>query len=266
MAMSTVRHKKTVQQYYSKRAIEYDKQKARTWKSERGFEASIINFIIAALANLKNKLLLEVGVGSGRIGFPLLEKVNPWLVGLDLSREMLKVAKAKMSVYKQEFDLVLGDAEHLPFIKGGFDAVVCISTMHYFMNLKRSLTEISGTLKEKGTFVYGDLTLHEMDSNCFLDKLEKTISKAHAKYYKPSKMKSLLENYGFSISKMKVFHYRKSYGALIEDKGKYFGVKPKTLEKCVREASPSERKLYFMSKEQLTLFYTLITALKRNKQ
>ena len=263
--MNDVTHKKIVQEYYSKRARDYDRQKARTWKSEAGFGASIVSDVIKALAGLENKPVLEVGVGSGRIGFPLLEKIKAWFVGLDLSREMLKLAKTRMPLYKQKFGLILGDAEHLPFVNGVFDAIICISTMHYFAIPERSLTEFSRTLKEKGIFVYGDLTMHKLDNRCFLDTLEKTISKAHAKYYKPSEMKSLIEEHGFCISKMEVFPYRKSYLALMEDKGRYFDVKPEALHKRIRGATLDERRLYSMDSDELTLFYTLITALKGNK-
>lgn len=263
--MNDVSHKKIVQEYYSKRARDYDRQKARTWKSETGFRDSIISDVVEALAGLENKSVLEVGVGSGRIGFPLLGKIAAWFVGLDLSREMLKLAKKRMPLYKQKFDLILGDAEHLPFVNGVFNAIICMSTMHYFAIPERSLTEFSRTLKEKGIFIYGDLTMHELDNRSFLDTLEKTISKAHAKYYKPSEMKNLLENHGFCISKMEIFPYRKSYIALMEDKGRYFDVKPEALHECIRRATLDEKRLYFLGKDKLTLFYALMIALKENK-
>lgn len=263
--MENVVRKKIVQKYYSKRAREYDWQRIRTWKSKQGFGAEILTEVIGALAGLESKPLLEVGVGSGRIAFPLLDKVKPWFMGLDLSREMLKLARARMSPYKQKFDLILGDTEHLPFANKVFNAIICISTMHYFAYPERNLTEFSRTLKEKGVFVYGDVTLHELDNQGFLDTLERALSKAHAKYYKPSDMKRTLENHGFHVSRMKVIPYRKSYLSLTEDKGKYFDVKPEVLHKCVRDATIDERKLYAINSNGLTLFYTLITALKESK-
>ncbi len=263
--MNNIDSKKIVQEYYSKRARDYDKQKIRTWQSEQGFGAKVLNEVIDALAVFEDKRVLEVGVGSGRIGFPLLKEVRPWLVGLDLSREMLELAKAKMSSYKQKYDLILGDAEHLPFKSETFDAAITISTMHYFTDSEISLTEFSRVLKEKGTFIYGDLALHELDNRSFLDTLEKTLSQAHVKYFKPSEMKKLVENHGFRVSRMRVIPYRKSYLALMEDKGKYFGVKPEALSECIRRATTNERKLYSIGSDELTLFYALIAALKENK-
>jgi len=263
--MKNATRKKLIQNYYSKRAKDYDKQKRRTWKSEQGFGTEIINEVVDAVKSLRNKSILEVGVGSGRISLPLLEKVAPWLVGLDLSREMLKLAGTKMVSCKQKFDLILGDAEHPPFIDKAFEAVVCVSTLHYFAESEKSSTVFSRILKEKGIFVYGDLTLHELDERGFLDALEKTLSKAHARYYKPSVVKKILEKCGFHVLRTRTVSYRKSYLALMEDKGTYFGVKPQALRKIIRSASKQERKLYELDNNELTLYYTLITASKESK-
>lgn len=263
--MENMAYKRIVQEYYSKRARDYDRQKIRTWGSPQGLGTEIINGVIDSFLGFRNKLVLEVGVGSGRIGYHLLDRVKPWFVGLDLSKEMLKLAKAKLSVLKQKFDLVLGDAEHLPFIDNVFEAVACISTMHYFADYTKSLREFSRVLKRNGVFVYGDLTLHELDAHGFLDTLEKTLSKAHAKYYKPSEMGKLLEDHGFHVSKMHTIPYRKSYMALMEDKGKYFNVKSETLCEIIKSADLNEQMLYAMNENELTLFYTLIITLKEDK-
>lgn len=263
--MKNIVRKKIVQEYYSRRAKEYDKQKIRTWHSEQGFGAEVLNEILGIFADFQKETMLDVGVGSGRIALPLLKEVKPSLIGLDLSREMLELAKAKMSSYKHKFDLFLGDAEHLPFIKETFDAIICLSTMHYFTDSERSLTEFSRVLKEKGIFVYGDLTLHELDNNGFLNMLEKTLSRAHANYFKHSEAKKILENHGFSVSRAKVFPYRKSYLSLIEDKGRYFDVKLEAFYEFLQKTTAEERNMYLMSNNELTLFYSLITARKEGK-
>ena len=67
-------HKKIIQRYYSKRARNYDKQKIRTWKSELGIEAKILNEVISAVFQAKNELILEVGVGTGRMALPLMKE------------------------------------------------------------------------------------------------------------------------------------------------------------------------------------------------
>lgn len=257
-----ITRKKIIKKYYSERVMDYDRQKVRTWQSKQDFGAKLIGEINDALS-LGNRAVLEVGVGSGRISLALIEKVQLWFVGLDLSKEMLDLAKTKMSSYKQKSHLILGGAEHLPLANEIF-ALVCISTMHYFAFPEKSLTEFSRMLKEKGVFVYGDLMVHESDNSSFLDTLEGIFSKAHARYFKLSEMKKILESYGFHVFKMTIFPYRKSFSALMEDKGRYFDVKLETLSGYIKKAAEDVKKLYFVDSGGLTLFYTLIIALKEN--
>ncbi len=260
--MGKILHKKIVQEYYSKRARDYNVQKTVTWKSRQGFNEDLLDEITDLSADLEKEPLLEVGFGSGRIGFPLLGKIKPWLVGIDLSKEMLQLAKVKTSPHKGDLDLILGDAEYLPFTDMVFGAIICISTMHYLANPEVSLEEFSRTLKEKGFLVYGDVTLHELDNQSFIDKLEKTISKAHSRYYMPSQAKKMLENHSFHVSKIKTIRYRKSYVSLIEDKAKYFHAEIEAFTKRIQEASTNERELYAINSNGLTLFYTLVKAQK----
>lgn len=257
-------HKKIIQRYYSKRARDYDRQKIRTWKSELGFEAKILNEVVNAVSQMRDGLILEAGVGSGRVTLSLMEEISPQLIGLDLSKEMLKIAQKKMSPYKQKFNLILGDAERLPFRNKVFDAIICISTLHYFSSPQTSLEEFSNALKKGGVFVYGDVTMHELDCDNFLDRLEKAISHAHVRYCRPSEMKKLMESCGIRVNKMEVVPYKKSYLALIEDKAQYFSVKPQKLYQKIGEATETERKLYDIEKDQMTLFYTLIKGTKQN--
>jgi ubiquinone/menaquinone biosynthesis C-methylase UbiE len=255
----TVR-KKTIQTYYSVRAKDYDQQKSRTWKSDQGFGTEVLDEVLNAFKSFQNKLLLEVGVGSGRNAKPLLEKIRPQLVGLDLTKEMLNITRKKMSAYKQNIDLILGDAEHMPFAPKVFDGILCVSTMHYFTDQEESVKDFKEKLKDKGTFVYGDLSPHEADNQEFFETLERTISKAHAKYYKASEIIKLLETHGFHVIRTKTIAYRKSYEKLIEDKARYFAVGPKRLERHVDVASKESRKRYALTDTELTQFYTIIVA------
>jgi ubiquinone/menaquinone biosynthesis C-methylase UbiE len=260
--MGNAVHKKNIQTYYSRRAKDYDQQKRRTWKNTRGFGNEVTEEVLGALAFFKSRPLLEVGVGSGRNALPLLEKVKPWIIGLDLSREMLRLAKTKTTLFNQNLDLILADAENLPFVKETFEAILCMSTMHYFESHERILALFLETLKDKGVFVYGDLTARESDDRRFLDGMEKTLSKTHAGYCKPSEIRGLIESCGFRVSRMKTFVYEKSLRSLMEDKGEYFDVSPETFQKFIQEATEDAKKQYVLTDSGLTLFYTVIMAQK----
>jgi ubiquinone/menaquinone biosynthesis C-methylase UbiE len=258
--MDNVTQKRLTQEYYSKRSKDYDRQKSRTWKSSQGFADEIVAELHGGLRGFGNKLVLEVGVGSGRSALPLFRKNNPQFVGLDLSREMLELAGRKLTSFKKNVDLVLGDGEHTPFLNHVFDAIVCMSTMHYFESQERVLQRLAGILKTKGRFVYGDLTVHELDDYRFLEGLESVVSKAHVRYHKPSEMRLLMETHGFDIVKMKTVSYRKPLTSLIEDKGAYFDVPSQELEEYLRSAPVQAKEHYSLTSNELTLFYTIITA------
>ena len=262
--MTDSTHKQTVQKYYSIRAKDYDHQKSRTWKSENGFGAEIFDEMLKAFTGFENKLLLEVGVGSGRNAKPLLEKVRPYFIGLDLTREMLNNARNKFLAYRHHSELILGDADHLPFVSDTFDAILCMSTMHYFEDQEKTLEDYGQLLKEGGTFVYGDLSPHEADNQEFFEKLERTISRAHRRYCKASETKRLLETHGFHVSRMRTIAYKKSYRELIEDKGRYFGISPKALRRYVCAASKEAKEQYVLTDTGLTLFYSVITSTREN--
>jgi hypothetical protein len=61
---------------------------------------------------------------------------------------------------------------------------------------------------------------------------------------------------------MTAFPYRKSFSALMEDKGMYFDVKLETLSEYIEKAAVDAKKLYLVDNSGLTLFYTLIIASK----
>ena len=89
--------------------------------------------------------------------------------------------------------------------------------------------------------MYRDLTLHQLDDKGSLEKLEKTISKAHTRYWKPSEIKKLIENSGLYVIKMKTISYKKSYRSLMEDKGEYFNISLEQLIACAQTADAEEK-------------------------
>ena len=68
--------------------------------------------------------ILEVGIGTGRIAVPLQQRGFE-IVGVDFSKGMLMKARKKGIE-----DLVMGDANHLPFEDKLFDAVVLAHVLH----------------------------------------------------------------------------------------------------------------------------------------
>jgi len=101
--------------------------------------------VIEALAEELSdcSLVLEVGVGTGRLAVPLLER-GFRMVGIDLSRKMLDVGRAKGLSH-----VVVGDVCHLPFRQKAFDAVLAVHVLHLVRNWPALLSEVRRVTKEK---------------------------------------------------------------------------------------------------------------------
>lgn len=147
--MSNIYRKKLIQKYYSSRANEYDRQKSRTWKSSQGFGNDVFEEILEGFKKFKDKSLLEIGIGSGRNAKPLLEKIRPYVVGLDLSKEMLRTVTNKFTDHKDRVDLILGDVDQMPFVVGTFEGILCMSTMHYFSDQEKDARRLQPIAEKK---------------------------------------------------------------------------------------------------------------------
>jgi len=80
--------------------------------------------------------ILDAGVGTGRFAKPMQEHGFE-VVGIDISRKMLKVAKEKGTA-----NLFRGDVCALPFKDGSFDAAICNAVLHLIPEWKTALREM----------------------------------------------------------------------------------------------------------------------------
>jgi ubiquinone/menaquinone biosynthesis C-methylase UbiE len=89
------------------------------------------------------RVLLEVGVGTGRIGVPLTER-GFTLTGVDASKEMLARARAK------HLDrLVRGSAYALPIRDGAVDGALFAHVLHVLDEPKRALAEAARVSRQR---------------------------------------------------------------------------------------------------------------------
>lgn len=95
--------------------------------------------------------VLEIGVGSGRN--------LPWyphdvsLTGVDLSRELLAVARRRAAKLGRTIDLRLGDAQALEFEDESFDTVVSTLSLCTIPDPGRAISEARRVLRADGRLV-----------------------------------------------------------------------------------------------------------------
>lgn len=98
--------------------------------------------------------VLEVAVGTG-LNLPLYPE-GVTLTAIDLSPEMLAIARTRAA--EQDRDVVLreGDAHNLPFADGSFDSVVCTYSLCNIPDEARAIAEMKRVLRPGGKLLLLD--------------------------------------------------------------------------------------------------------------
>ncbi|MEM2226101.1 MAG: class I SAM-dependent methyltransferase, partial [Candidatus Bathyarchaeia archaeon] len=78
------------------------------------------------------KSALDIGCAYGFV-VELLRKLGYDAKGIDLSRHAVRNHKGLMS----DLDLIIGDAQELPFRRESFDLITCFETLEHLPNLRK---------------------------------------------------------------------------------------------------------------------------------
>ena len=107
-----------------------------------------------AVKKIKNnpKNVLDIATGTADLAIITAKYTNAEIIGLDISDQMLKVGKEKITKNKLDsrIKLINGDAENLSFNNETFDAITVGFGVRNFENLEKGLNEIYRVIKEGG--------------------------------------------------------------------------------------------------------------------
>ena len=105
----------------------------------------------------KARRIMDLATGTGDLAIAMAKRVDrTQILGVDLSEEMLAVARAKIQKQGLEERIMLekGDAENLTMVAdGSLDAVTVAFGVRNFENMERGLSEIFRTLRPGGKLV-----------------------------------------------------------------------------------------------------------------
>ena len=143
---------------------------------------------------------LDVGTGTGDLAQELRRRGAAHVVGVDISPEMLAVARSKAAPPgHRDVSWALGDALRLPFPDGTFDCVTNAVLLRNLADLRSGLAEMARVLKPDGRLVCLDMTqpppglfgaLYRLYFNHIVPPLAGAISGDSAAYrYLPNSLK-----------------------------------------------------------------------------
>jgi predicted TPR repeat methyltransferase len=148
--------------------------------------------LMMSVSSAAGRDILDAGCGTGLCG-PLLRPLASRLVGIDLSENMLALARETQSYD----DLVLAElCEYMESQPAGFDVVVAADTLEYSGSLERVSRAARTTLRDGGLFVFTVEALPDQEAPY---KLQVHGRYAHAATY----VRSSLEQAGFDVIQLR---------------------------------------------------------------
>lgn len=136
------------------------------YDATRGYPPGVPARIAEAIANAAGAgaqtRFLELGVGTGRIAMPLLERGYDY-TGIDLSEPMLAQMRAKIAAFQAEHpdqpplrtQLDVGDSTQLPYPDASFDVVLSVHVLHLIPNWQAAISEALRVLVPGGVYLNG---------------------------------------------------------------------------------------------------------------
>lgn len=164
--------------------------------------------------------VLDAGCGTGRLYHLFLDLQQIEYVGVDQSKEQIKIAKKKFPRLK----FVAAEMTKLPFKNNSFDVVFCVAAFHHLpkeKNRLEALKEMKRVLKKDGVVVMTNWNLHSDwakkkflnpksgwkdvgDGNIIIpwkDKDEKVLGNRFYHAFTLNELRGLFEKTGFKIKK-----------------------------------------------------------------
>jgi len=177
---------------------------------EKKFRIELVDFIDPK----KREWVLDVCCGTGTLSVMVTERVGSEgvVVGVDLSPNMIRIAKQKAKRLNVEF--VLATAELLPFKENVFNKALCCLGLHEMTKVGRQncLREIHKVLKNNGGLYVYDGNLSKNTFARFIERIVLKVYEGETAYnmvFKENLLEEIVES-GFEIARRVTF----SFGAL----------------------------------------------------
>lgn len=156
----------------------------------RAFKDELVSNVILK----QNDAVLDVACGPGELLARLNDKCNIQGVGVDISDEMIRVAKSRYD----KFDFLASSCSPLPFEDNTFDVLTVSAAFHHFPEPEKFARESLRVLKHGGKLyiaeVYYPALIRQIMNAVFLP----LYNSGDVKVYNPKELLGIFNNAGFS--------------------------------------------------------------------
>ncbi len=108
------------------------------------------NRLINTIKLSPNDRLLDVATGTGDVAFGFLKKYKSSIIGLDIAKNMIDIAKQKSKKYSKDITFIVGDAEKMDFDNNYFNALTISFGFRNIGEYDTALSEFYRVLDKNG--------------------------------------------------------------------------------------------------------------------
>lgn len=147
-------------------AADYFARNAGEWDALRSLhvdEGKVESAMLDLVGNRPIQAMLDLGTGTGRL-LELFAPIYVRGVGIDMSRDMLSVARANLDrAGLARVQVRQGDIYLLPTPSGSFDLVALHQVLHYLDDPAAAIREAARALAPGGRLLIADFAPHELE-------------------------------------------------------------------------------------------------------
>ena len=97
----------------------------------------------------KNKVL-DLGCGLGKISEYISDLTGASILGIDVACDAIDLAKKRTQEKRQQLNYQIGDINNLTIAPNSFDTIIAIATLHYTIDIDKTIKQIKEILKPSG--------------------------------------------------------------------------------------------------------------------
>ncbi len=176
------------------------------------------NKVVKILNRFDSASILDVATGTGDLAILEAQKTRAKkITGLDLSPKMLEVGreKVKKAGLESRIEMLVGDAENMPFDANSFDAATVAFGVRNFQDLRKGLSEIKRVLKPGGILVVLEFSQPEkFPFKQFYGFYSKTLLPVLGKIFSGNR-----DAYTYLPRSVEVFPYGKDFENILKETG-----------------------------------------------